>query len=141
MSSLLDRLKQGIQKTRSGLVGSLDNLIHGHKEIDPDLLEELEYSLIGSDIGVKTTTEILESIRQRVERQQLSDAGELRSMIRQQLLDILEANERPMKSFLLAAFLIPGRTCAARTIVSNKQTNGRIGANSSGGGDEEASFD
>ncbi len=97
MSSLLDRLKQGIQKTRSGLVGSLDNLIHGRKEIDPDLLEELEYALIGSDIGVRTATEILDSIRQRVERQQLSDAGELRVMIRQQLLDILEANEKPMK--------------------------------------------
>lgn len=97
MSSLLDRLKQGIQKTRSGLVGSLEDLIHGRKEIDPDLLEELEYSLIGSDIGVKTTTEILDSIRQRVERQQLSDAGELKSLIRRQLLDILEANERPMK--------------------------------------------
>jgi len=96
MSSLLDRLKQGIQKTRSGLVGSLDNLIHGRKEIDPDLLEELEYSLIGSDIGVRTATEILDSIRQRVERQQLSDASELRAMIRQQLLDILEAQEKPM---------------------------------------------
>lgn len=96
MSSLLDRLKQGIQKTRSGLVGSLDNLIHGRKEIDPDLLEELEYNLISSDIGVRTSTEILEGIRQRVERQQLSDAGELRALIRQQLLDILEANERPI---------------------------------------------
>ena len=96
MSSLLDRLKQGIQKTRSGLVGSLDNLIHGRKEIDPDLREELEYSLIGSDIGVRTATEILDSIRQRVERQQLSDASELRAMIRQQLLDILEAQEKPM---------------------------------------------
>ncbi len=97
MSSLLDRLKQGIQKTRTGLVGSLDNLIHGRKEIDPDLLEELEYSLIGSDIGVRTATEILDSIRQRVERQQLGDASELKAEIRQQLLDILEANERPIQ--------------------------------------------
>lgn len=97
MSSLLDRLKQGIQKTRSGLVGSLDTLIHGRKEIDPDLLEELEYSLISSDIGVRTATEILEGIRQRVERQQLGDAGELRAVIRQQLQDILEANERPVR--------------------------------------------
>ncbi|WP_031499580.1 signal recognition particle-docking protein FtsY [Bryobacter aggregatus] len=96
MTSLLDRLKQGIQKTRSGLVGSLDNLIYGKKEIDPDLLEELEFNLIGSDIGVRTATEILDGIRQRVERQQLSDAGELRSLIRQQLLEILEANEKPI---------------------------------------------
>jgi fused signal recognition particle receptor len=97
MSSLLDRLKQGIQKTRSGFTGSLDALIHGRKEIDPDLLEELEYTLIGSDIGVRTATEILEGIRQRVERQQLGDAAELRALIRQQLQEILEANERPMR--------------------------------------------
>lgn len=95
MTSLLDRLKQGIQKTRSGLVGSIDNLIHGRKEIDPDLLEELEHSLIGSDIGVRTSTDILDGIRERVERQQLTDAGELKSLIRQQLLEILEANEKP----------------------------------------------
>ncbi len=97
MSSLLDRLKQGIQKTRSGLVGSLDTLIHGRKEIAPDLLEELEYSLISSDIGVRTATEILEGIRQRVERQQLGDAGELRVVLRQQWQVIIEANARPVR--------------------------------------------
>ncbi len=95
MSSLLDRLKAGIQKTRTGLVGTLDGLIHGKREIDPDLLEELEYSLISADIGVRTTTEILDSIRQKVERNVLSDPGELRSVIRQQLLEILEGNARP----------------------------------------------
>jgi fused signal recognition particle receptor len=95
MSSLLDRLKAGIQKTRSGLVGSLDSLIYGKKEIDPELLEELEYSLISADIGVRTASEILDSIRQKVERNVLSDASELRGVIRQQLLEILEGNERP----------------------------------------------
>jgi fused signal recognition particle receptor len=97
MNSLLDRLKAGIQKTRSGLVGSLDTLIHGKKEIDPDLLEELEYNLISADVGVRTANEILESIRQKVERNVLSDASELRGVIRQQLLEILEANERPFR--------------------------------------------
>ncbi len=97
MNSLLDRLKAGIQKTRSGLVGSLDTLIHGKKEIDPDLLEELEYNLISADIGVRTATEILEGIRQKVERNVLHDASELRAVIRQQLLEILEANERPFR--------------------------------------------
>jgi fused signal recognition particle receptor len=97
MLSLLDRLKQGIQKTRSGLVGSLDTMIHGRREIDPDLLEELEYTLISADIGVRTATEILDGIRQRVERNQLGDAGELKALIRQQLLEILESTERPMQ--------------------------------------------
>ncbi len=97
MSSLLDRLKVGIQKTRSGLVGSLDNLIHGKREIDPELLEELEYSLISVDIGVRTAGEILESIRQKVERNVLKDASELRGVVRQELLEILQANERPLR--------------------------------------------
>jgi fused signal recognition particle receptor len=97
MSSLLDRLKAGIEKTRSGLVGSLDNLIHGKKEIDPELLEELEYALISADVGVRTSSEILESIRQKVERNVLSDASELRGVLRQELLAILEANERPFR--------------------------------------------
>jgi fused signal recognition particle receptor len=94
--SLLERLKQGVQKTRAGLVERVEDVIHGKKAIDADLLEELEYTLITADIGVKTTTEILESIRQRVERHLVSDAGELRNLIREHLLGVLEAPDRPL---------------------------------------------
>ncbi len=62
--------------------------------IDADLLDELEFTLISADVGVKTTEEILDRIRQRVERHQLSDAAELRGLIREHLLEILEASER-----------------------------------------------
>lgn len=125
MTSLLDRLKQGIQKTRSGLVGSLDNLIHGRKEIDPEMLEELEYSLISADIGVRTATEILEGIRQRLDRNQLGDGDELRAHIRRTLLEILEANDRPLK---LAAegpsiFLIVGVNGVGKTTSIGKLAN------------------
>ena len=61
--SLLERLKQGVQKTRAGLVEKVEDVIHGRKEIDGELLEELEYTLITADIGVRTATDILESIR------------------------------------------------------------------------------
>lgn len=93
--SLLDRLKQGIQKTRAGLVEAIEDTIHGKKQIDTDLLEELEYKLIGADIGVRTTNEILERIRQRVDRKLVNDAGELRNLIREHLLEVLQAAERP----------------------------------------------
>ena len=53
-SSLLDRLKKGIQKTRAGLVEKVEDAIQGRKQIDSELLEELEYALISADIGVKT---------------------------------------------------------------------------------------
>ncbi|MCU1236920.1 MAG: signal recognition particle-docking protein FtsY [Candidatus Solibacter sp.] len=92
--SLLEKLKSGVQKTRAGLVTALEDALQGKKEIDADLLDELEYTLISADIGVNTTNEILESIRQRVERHQLSDVAELRNLIRERLLEILQASER-----------------------------------------------
>src|SRR3954453_20348323 len=92
--SLLDKLKAGVQKTRAGLVSALEDALQGKREIDADLLDELEYTLISADIGVRTTEEILDRIRQRVERHQLNDATELRGLIREPLLEILEASER-----------------------------------------------
>jgi fused signal recognition particle receptor len=94
--NLLDRLKAGIQKTRSGLVDRLEDAIAGRKEIDAALLDELEYALITADIGVNTASEILESIRQRADRNQLSNAQEIKQLIAQHLLEILEAADRPV---------------------------------------------
>ena len=92
--SLLEKLKAGVEKTRAGLVSALEDAIQGKKEIDADLLDELEYTLITSDMGARTTEEILDRIRERVERHQLNDAAELRGLIREQLLEILAASER-----------------------------------------------
>src|SRR5215472_10831155 len=92
--SLLDRLKNGVQKTRAGLVSALEDAIQGKREIDADLLDEIEYTLISADIGVRTTEELLDRIRERAGRHQLSDASELKGLIREHLLEILQASER-----------------------------------------------
>jgi fused signal recognition particle receptor len=94
--SLLDRLKAGIEKTRTGLADALEDALSGRKEIDSDLLDELEYTLITADIGVRTTQEILEQIRLRVARNQVADVTEIKNLIREHLLEILQANDRPM---------------------------------------------
>ncbi len=74
--NLLERLKAGVQKTRAGLMEKIEDAVGGRKEIDADVLEELEYALITADIGAKTTSEILERIRQRVDRRMVGDFGE-----------------------------------------------------------------
>src|ERR1700678_4309714 len=94
--NLLERLKAGIQKTRAGLMDRLEDAVAGRKEIDPHLLDELEYALITADIGVNTVSEVLESIRQRADRKQLADAGEIKQLIAQHLLEVLEAAEPPV---------------------------------------------
>jgi fused signal recognition particle receptor len=93
--SLLERLKSGVQKTRAGLVSALEDVVQGKKVIDADLLDELESTLIAADIGVRTTQEILDRIRQRVERHQLNDAAELKGLIGEHLLEILQSGDRP----------------------------------------------
>src|SRR5580692_10937600 len=94
--TLLEKLKSGVQKTRDGLVSAIEDVISGKKEIDADLLEELEYTLISADIGVATTQEILDRIRERVDRKLVGDATELRGLIREFLLEVLETNDRPL---------------------------------------------
>jgi len=123
-ASLLDRLKSGIQKTRSGLMEKLEDAVSGRKEINADVLEEVEYALITADIGANTTAEILERIRQRVERHQLGDLAEIKGLIREHLLEILEATERPLPQVAQppAVIFVVGVNGAGKTTSIGKLT-------------------
>src|ERR1700691_552398 len=123
--NLLDRLKAGIQKTRSGLMDRLEDAVAGRKEIDADLLDELEYALITADIGVNTVSEVLENIRQRADRKQLADAGEIKQLIAQHLLEVLEAAERPVPHVAEppAVVFVVGVNGAGKTTTIGKLAN------------------
>ena len=122
--TLLEKLKAGIEKTRSGLVDRIEDVISGKKEIDADLLEELEYTLITADIGVKTTQEILEEIRMRVDRNQAGDAAEIKNLIREHLLEVLQANDRPVPKVAEppAVVFVVGVNGAGKTTTIGKLT-------------------
>jgi fused signal recognition particle receptor len=95
--SLYLRLKSQLKRTRSGLSGILASLPIGQKEINDDLLEEIEASLIMADVGVDATTEIIRHLTQSVERHQLSDGLALSTALKQELLSILEPCNIPLK--------------------------------------------
>src|SRR6478736_4524133 len=120
--TLLEKLKQGVQKTRAGLVSRLEETLTGRKTIDAELLDELEFALISADIGVKTTEEILDRIKQRVDRKLVGDAGELRGLIREHLLEILQSSERPMPHVAEppAVVLVVGVNGAGKTTTIGK---------------------
>src|SRR5271156_3872707 len=122
--SLLDRLKAGIQKTRAGLMEKLEDAVSGRKEIDAEVLEELEYALITADIGSKTTAEILERIRERVARHLVGDVGELKGLIREYLLEVREATERPLPQVAEppAVIMVVGVNGAGKTTSIGKLT-------------------
>ncbi|MDA8412803.1 MAG: signal recognition particle-docking protein FtsY [Desulfobacteraceae bacterium] len=89
-----ERLKQGLKKTKEGLVGRIDALVLGKKEIDAETLEELEEILITSDIGVKTTVELIRTLEQRLGRNELKDGEALRLALKEEILARLEAHHR-----------------------------------------------
>jgi fused signal recognition particle receptor len=87
--SLLDRLKQSISKTRNQITSKVEDLISGEKQIDPDMLTRLENALLAADLGPRTTHQILEAVRQKLERHALSNSSELKTELKNQLLHVL----------------------------------------------------
>ncbi len=89
---LLQRLRQGLSKTRSSFSGKLDRLFLGKKEITEDLLDELEEILFSSDMGVITTQELIESVKEKVARKELNDPGKLKILIKEHILSFLNVS-------------------------------------------------
>ncbi len=90
------RLKTRLTRTRSNFADGLANLVLGHKEIDDELLEELETMLLVADVGVEATTRIINDLNGRVRRKELSDPSALSLALKTQLQDILEQCGTPV---------------------------------------------
>jgi fused signal recognition particle receptor len=87
------RFQRAIEKTRESLSERIDTVFQGRKAIDAELLDELEEALIAADIGVQTTTEILEKVRRGVTRREIGDVDALKAALKGELLSILRASE------------------------------------------------
>jgi fused signal recognition particle receptor len=88
------RFRRAVSATRETLSERLDNVFQGLKQIDENLLDELEEALIAADIGVATTQQILETVRRGVARKQINDLDALKAAIKDELLKILRQSER-----------------------------------------------
>jgi fused signal recognition particle receptor len=88
------RFRRAVTATRESLSDKLDTVFAGRKQIDEELLDQLEEVLIAADIGVPTTLEILETVRRGIARKQINDLDALKLAIKTELLNILQASER-----------------------------------------------
>lgn len=86
---LFERLKQGLRKTREGLVSKLDDVFSFHQTVDDDLFEELEEVLITSDISVEVVMEILEKLRERADKERIAESAQLYDLLKEELLKFL----------------------------------------------------
>ena len=95
--SFLDRMKQAVTRTRENLTERIEEVVSLGKEIDRNTLDDLEATLIGADLGSTTTQEVLGKLRDKADRKQIKDAEELKRLLKEELLGILNtANSRPV---------------------------------------------
>ena len=93
--TVLEKIKAAVQQTKENFTEQIQDLVEGQKEIDADMLEQLEAIMIGADIGVPTTNEILKAIKDRLSRKTLQDPKQLREAIKEELRKILNVNYKP----------------------------------------------
>jgi len=101
-----EKLKQGLSKTSESLVGRIDALLLGKKEIDAGTLDELEEILITADIGVATTVELVRGLEKRLGRNELKDAAALRASLKLDILARMEPYAAPLDTTTHTPFVI-----------------------------------
>jgi fused signal recognition particle receptor len=89
-------LKKGLASTRGGFIARLARVFGGKKEIDPSLLEQIEEVLITADIGMKTTQRILDRLRDRLSRKELTDEDRIWAALREEARAILGTGARAL---------------------------------------------
>jgi fused signal recognition particle receptor len=92
--TLLERLKESVDKTRTELSARIEHLFTGNRPVDPDLLKELESALLSADIGVRTTKEVIAALRQQVNEYKIADTAALKQELKRQIVKILEIPQR-----------------------------------------------
>ena len=91
-----EKLKNGLFKTKSAIVGKIDNLFKSFRKVDEDLFEELEELLISADIGVNTTEEILDELRDNVKENKIKEPEDVKKELLGMLRELIGEHE-PLK--------------------------------------------
>ena len=91
--SIFGRMKEAVSRTRESLNERIESIVSLTREVDEATLEELEMSLLASDLGVRTSTEIIAALRERTKRHEIRNGGELKALLKEQIKAILDAEE------------------------------------------------
>ncbi len=91
------RLRQGLSKTSASIGEGMASLFLGRKEIDDDLLDDIETRLLTADVGVEATTLIVQNLTKRVARKELADSGALYKALQEELASLLRPVEQPLR--------------------------------------------
>lgn len=116
---LFSRLKEGLNKARQGFTHRVDELIKYYREIDDDFFDELEEILITADVGVNTTMEIVDEIRDQVKEEKIGYGDKIKDLLKEKIIAIL-SDDTKMQDDYPAIFLMVGVNGAGKTTTIGK---------------------
>ena len=130
--NIFDRMRQAVSRTRESFTAKISDIAALTRTVDESTLEELESALLSSDIGVPTTTAILDALRDRARHQAIQGGAELRELLNAQLRAILEAPQReiptlatPPKVTFLVGVNGTGKTTSSGKLAAWSRAQGR----------------
>lgn len=121
-----DKIKSGLTKTRTNLVSNINSVINSFTKIDEELFEELEETLIMSDIGAATATEICDKLRERIKADGIKEPELIKAEIKKIVLDMLSGNYSLELSKKPAIILVIGVNGVGKTTTIGKMAAGLI---------------
>ncbi len=92
-----DKLKQGLTKTKESINEKINDVFSNFRKVDEDFLEELEEVLIMSDIGIETSTKIIQNLRERIKKEKLEDEEQVKEALREEIQKILDISDNTLK--------------------------------------------
>src|SRR5262249_3820560 len=131
--TVFEKIKAAVEKTKENFTEQIQDLVEGQKEIDAAMLEQLEAIMIGADIGVATTNDVLKAIKDRMSRKMLQDPKQLRQAIKEELRKILTVNYTPPREIpegnpfviLMVGVNGVGKTTTIGKLANRFQTDGK----------------
>jgi fused signal recognition particle receptor len=94
-----EKMKQAVTRTRENLSERIDAVVSMSAEIDRSTLDDLEATLIGADLGTKTTEQLLTRLREKADRKQIADVAELKHLLKEEVRNVLtRANIQPVQA-------------------------------------------
>ena len=94
-----DKLKNGLNKTKTSFDEKMNDIFSNFRKVDEDLLEELEEALIMSDVGANTSATIINNLRERVKKENIKDEHGVREALRKEIQEIFDATDNCWLSF------------------------------------------
>ena len=126
-----DKLKEGLGKTRQGFNEKINDVFANFRKVDEDLLDELEEALIMSDIGIETSTAIINGLRTRIKKENIKDEESVRNALRDEMIKLLDAGDIALDLSETPAVILVvgvngvGKTTSIGKIANNLRKSGK----------------